>query len=138
MATLRKKQKAETRRRVLDAAYSLFEEKGYEGTTMRELASRASIAAGTIFTHFPDKPSLVVAAFQDDVRRATDAAWASLPDDRLLVKLVHLVRELYRFYARRPAVSRVLIEQSLFTRSEPAMDLMMNRWLRTNRCLNRA
>jgi AcrR family transcriptional regulator len=116
---------------VLDCAYALFEEKGYTGTTMRELAARAGIAPGTIFAHFPDKPSLVVAAFQEDVGRAVDAAWDTLPDDGLIVRLLHLVRELYRFYARRAALSKALVAQSLFVGAahEAAMDAMVGSFL---------
>lgn len=116
---------------MLDCAYALFEEKGYAGTTMRELAARANIALGTIFTHFPDKRSLVVAAFQEDVGRAADAAWESLPDANLLSRLLHLVRELYRFYAARPAVSQALVEQSLFVEGEhqDSMDAMVMEFL---------
>jgi AcrR family transcriptional regulator len=39
--TRRKKNKAETRRIIFDTAYKLFEEKGYQKVTMRELAARA-------------------------------------------------------------------------------------------------
>ena len=45
--------RAETRRLILDAAYGLFEEKGFHQATMRELAARAGVSLGAIFQHFP-------------------------------------------------------------------------------------
>ncbi len=47
--TRREKNREETRRVILDTAYALFEEKGYEKMTMRELAARAGVGLGTIF-----------------------------------------------------------------------------------------
>jgi AcrR family transcriptional regulator len=107
-------QKASTRRRLLDAAYDLFEERGYEQATMRELAARAGVAPGTIFAHFPDKPALLVAAFETDVGRVVEQAFATLPGAELPAQLLHLSAALYRFYARRPRLSRTLVETATF------------------------
>ena len=60
----REYQKRETRRLLLDTAYDLFLEKGYEKTTIKKLAERAGVAQGTIFKHFPDKTALIVAAIE--------------------------------------------------------------------------
>ena len=65
--TRRQRQKEDTKRIILDAAYFLFAEKGYTKTTMRMLAGQAGVGLGTIFKHFPDKPSLLVAAYQEDL-----------------------------------------------------------------------
>jgi AcrR family transcriptional regulator len=46
---------------------ALFAEKGYEKTTMRALAEHAGIGLGTIFKHYPDKPPILAAAFEDDL-----------------------------------------------------------------------
>jgi AcrR family transcriptional regulator len=110
--TRREEQKAQTRRLVLECAYGLFEEKGYEKATMRELAARAGVGLGTIFKHFPDKSALLAAAFEDDLGRAVEASFASLPDADLATRFLHLVRDLYEFYARRPSLSRVMITRA--------------------------
>lgn len=114
MISKRKEQKEDTRKKLLEAAYALFTERGFEASSMRALAERAGVALGTIFVHFPDKHALVVAAFAEDVQRAAEAAWESLPPGPLLDQLCHLVRELYSFYAARPALSRVLVAQASF------------------------
>ncbi|HEY3353807.1 MAG TPA: helix-turn-helix domain-containing protein [Polyangia bacterium] len=115
--TRRNAQKLETRRVVLDAALALFEERGYEPTTMRALAERAGVALGTIFTHFPDKPALLVAAFETDLGKVVEGAFARLPRRDVRAQLLHVARTLYRFYARRPRLSRELVENTLFLES---------------------
>ncbi len=118
-ATRRQQQKKETRRLILDTAYALFEEQGYEKTTTRQLATRAGVATGTVFQHFPDKASLLVAAFEDDLDAVVERAFESLPEADLRTQLLHLVREIFGFYARSPALSRSLLKEILFLEGEP-------------------
>ncbi len=108
-AVRRQNMTEETKRIIQDAAYTLFEEKGYEETTMRELASRAGVALGTIFRHFPDKPSLLVAAFENDVGAVVQNALDSVPDANVIDQLLHVTRCIYAFYAISPPLSRNLL-----------------------------
>ena len=52
--------KHETRQRILAAARKLFADKGFAGTTTRDLAIEASIATGTLFNYFPGKEHLAL------------------------------------------------------------------------------
>ncbi|HTO06474.1 MAG TPA: helix-turn-helix domain-containing protein [Myxococcota bacterium] len=54
-----------TRRRVLQAAESLFARRGYEATSMADVAERASVGVGTLYHHFPDKRALLLALIDD-------------------------------------------------------------------------
>ena len=45
--------------RILDAAQTLFAEKGFEATTTRDIAVAAEIAIGTLFNYFPTKDAIV-------------------------------------------------------------------------------
>ncbi len=47
-----------TRRAILDAAYTLFLERGYHATSMRRIASRAGLALGGIYNHFDGKEAI--------------------------------------------------------------------------------
>jgi AcrR family transcriptional regulator len=109
--TRRKKNKAETRRIIFDTAYKLFEEKGYQKVTMRELAARAGVGLGTIFQHFKDKSTLLVSVFEHEFQPLVDQAFASVPQADLKTQLLYLVRQFYAFYAQRPHISRILIKE---------------------------
>lgn len=69
----RERKKLATRRRILEAALGLFEEKGYEATTVEEIAERADVAKGTVFNYFPQKRAFLLAAYW---------AWVDLLLDR--------------------------------------------------------
>ncbi|MEM0928767.1 MAG: helix-turn-helix domain-containing protein [Pseudomonadota bacterium] len=62
----RERKKRETRRRILDAAFSLMKARGYENVKIEDIARHADIANATFFLHFPNKSALV-AAFNEDV-----------------------------------------------------------------------
>jgi AcrR family transcriptional regulator len=58
-ATPRQSQKEATRQRVLEAARELFDTHGYQGTTIREIAKRAQVSVGSVFTTFASKGEIL-------------------------------------------------------------------------------
>jgi len=62
--TLRQSQKEATRQRVLDAARDLFDSNGYQGTTIREIARRAQVSVGSVFTTFASKGEILSEVMQ--------------------------------------------------------------------------
>jgi AcrR family transcriptional regulator len=55
--------KAATQEAILVAATQLFMERGYEGTTVADVAERAGVSRATVFWHFSDKGGLFREAF---------------------------------------------------------------------------
>ena len=69
----REPKRARGRERVaalLDAGASLFVEKGYDRTTMTEIAERAGAAIGSLYQFFPSKQALAEALFDRFAERA--------------------------------------------------------------------
>lgn len=56
---VRDEQKQATRERVLVAARDLFNETGYEETTIRAIAERAGVSVGSVFTTFASKAEVL-------------------------------------------------------------------------------
>ena len=52
-----------TRRRILDAAHTLFVEQGYAATTIQQIAERADVAWQTVYSVFGNKPAVLSAVF---------------------------------------------------------------------------
>jgi AcrR family transcriptional regulator len=50
----------DTRRRLIEAAHAQFLEKGYHGTSMRQIAQAAGLAVGGIYNHFASKEDVFV------------------------------------------------------------------------------
>src|SRR5512139_3144151 len=62
---------------LLDAAARLFAERGFAGTSMRDIAASVGMLSGSIYYHFPSKQALLMAVHEESVRhtvRAVDAA----------------------------------------------------------------
>lgn len=53
--TLRARKRNERRDRVFEAAIALFVEKGFDETTMDDIAERSRLSRTTVFNHFPRK-----------------------------------------------------------------------------------
>ncbi|HEY1782763.1 MAG TPA: TetR/AcrR family transcriptional regulator [Roseiarcus sp.] len=58
---------------LIDAGAELFAEKGYEATTMTEIAARAGAAIGSLYQFFPSKEALAEALFNRFAERAAAA-----------------------------------------------------------------
>jgi AcrR family transcriptional regulator len=55
-----------TRRRLVDRALRLFQQRGVEATTMRDVAKAAGLSLGAAYYYFPSKDALVFAYYEDN------------------------------------------------------------------------
>jgi AcrR family transcriptional regulator len=66
-----------TRERILDAALTLFAERGYDATSMRESAEQVGTTKAALYYHFDNKADIVRVMLADtDERVAELVAWA--------------------------------------------------------------
>lgn len=94
-----RKNPAQTRQRIVDAAIALHEELGPVATTISAIAERAGVQRLTVYRHFPDERALLGACSSDWNAQhplPESAAWAGLedPSERLRVALTAL----YEYY----------------------------------------
>jgi AcrR family transcriptional regulator len=95
--------RADRREHILDAALALFVEKGFEATSVPEVARRARLAAGTIYLYFESKEVLVnalLARSKGDLAARVLAAWR--PGEPLEAQFRALHAALGRFALERP------------------------------------
>jgi len=59
-------QRAEdTRRKIYEAAMAMFREKGFDETTMRDIAAKAGVALGGAYYYFSSKDAIVLAFYRE-------------------------------------------------------------------------
>jgi AcrR family transcriptional regulator len=63
--SVRAARSAATRARIVAAALAQVKEGGYASASVTAVASRAGVAAGTVYTHFPSKAELFTEVFRD-------------------------------------------------------------------------
>ena len=64
-ASKREQNKAETRERLIAAARREFALKGYAGTSLRMITSRAGLTTGAFYNHFEDKREMYLAILEE-------------------------------------------------------------------------
>lgn len=58
------KKSEETRTRILEAALRIFQQNGFERSTMREIATEAGVAVGAAYYYFESKDAIVMAFYE--------------------------------------------------------------------------
>lgn len=92
---------ADTRRRIVDAALELYQEKSVSATTMLDVARRADVAPGTVANHFGSAEGLaaeVTSQILTVLRMPTPDLFDGI--DRLEQRIRLLVEELSAFFER--------------------------------------
>jgi AcrR family transcriptional regulator len=70
---LRERSKARRRAAIVRAAFVLFAERGYDATTVADIAEAAEVAPRTVSMYFPAKQDIAMARFSDGVAGLTAA-----------------------------------------------------------------
>jgi AcrR family transcriptional regulator len=61
----RERKKQRTREQIVESAFALFRERGYQATTVADIAAAADIAPRTFFAYFPSKEAVVFFDFDE-------------------------------------------------------------------------
>ena len=118
--SLRERNKAAKWTRIQRAARELFAKRGFADASMRDIATRARVATGTLFLYARDKRELLFLVFQDESQRIFADADAALRDDTPLVAaLMELFGGFLDFYGRNPEFSAALLREFFFRPYEP-------------------
>ncbi len=83
VVALRERKKDQTRDALARAAIELFQEKGYEATTVAEIARAASVSRRTFFRYFPTKDALLFVDNSDHLERFREILEAREPGDTM-------------------------------------------------------
>ncbi len=102
-----------TSERILDAAEEAFGENGFEGTKLRDVATRVGIRIPSLYNHFDSKEALYAAVLERGiapllrtlVESAVDRGAHGNPED--------IVEQTVELLAERPALPRLVLHETL-------------------------
>jgi AcrR family transcriptional regulator len=106
-----------TQQKLLDAAIEAFSEKGFKGTSTRDIAERAGVHHPLITYHFKNKDKLWRAAADRvfrDFRRSLAASLEDHKDESPKQRMASLIRA-YVYYAKsQPALHKVMVQEASY------------------------
>ena len=103
-AGLRERKKLQTRARIADAALRLFKERGFDQTTVAEVAAAADVSVKTVFNYFPAKEDLFFDRADEVEQIWLDAVADRRPDEPLLAGLRRRVVSRFADHPNGPGV----------------------------------
>jgi AcrR family transcriptional regulator len=83
----------DTRRKICEAAMELFREKGFEETTMRDIAAKASVALGGAYYYFSSKDAIVLEFYREMQESSNPLVHAALEGKKKLGDRIRCVVE---------------------------------------------
>lgn len=111
-------QRLKMRRELAAAAMELFATKGYEATTVDEIAAAAGVARRTFFRHFRSKEEAIFPDHDDTLIRAEAVLNAAPAHEHPLDTVCRGIKEVMRMYAAAPEIS---VARYKLTREVPTL-----------------
>ena len=90
---LRERKKLRTREAIIDAALDLFEQKGFDATTVEDIAAAADVSPRTFFRYFESKLALIMARSTTKHVSLGPALAARPADESLIESISHVMRD---------------------------------------------
>ena len=127
VVALRERKKDQTREALARAAFRLFRDKGYEATTVAEIARAANVSRRTFFRYFSTKDALLFVDDADHLERFRELLAERRPGDSVFVTIRHaslaLAREIISERERVLARGRIIDASSVLSKQERQQDL---------------
>jgi len=103
------RRRIDTRDRVLQVAQALFAERGYQGSSLRDIAKRIGIKAPSLLHHFPSKQQLYLAVLDKMFESLEDAANAlAIGRESRQERMRQAVGDAVDFIASHPDFVRIM------------------------------
>jgi AcrR family transcriptional regulator len=112
-----------TAERILDAAEALFAERGFAGTTLRDVAASVGLRNPSLYNHFASKDELYAAVLERGIRPVLEALAAFVEAGEGEERRRVLLARVMALLARRPNLLRLVQFETLTggTRLTPAL-----------------
>jgi len=104
---------ARSRQRILDTAERLFAEKGYAGTTLRDVAAASDLRIPSLYNHFAGKEALYAAVLERGMQPLLEAMSGYLEAGDARPDREHFTAQMFGLLALRPNLPRLVQHEVL-------------------------
>jgi AcrR family transcriptional regulator len=105
--------KAESRSAIVAAALELFAKKGFSATTTDQIAKKARVSKGLIFTHFPTKQDILLAIINEEFDRLLPSSYENNDAQSPKERFVFLVDSWMDMLKNKPLLVRLTLQLNL-------------------------
>ena len=113
--------------RIKESAISLFSEKGYSATTMRQIARRAGLASGSLYNHLKRKSDLLLDIHRDFIDEIIEKTRFHQGDEETCEeKLREVFRTFMKAIFENKLSFKVLLEQETFLPAPAKKEVVRN------------
>jgi len=103
---------SERRQQLIEIAKSLFAERGYDGTSIEEVAQRANVSKPVVYEHFGGKEGLYAVVVDREMSALLDGITSSLTENRSRVRVERVALALLTYVEEHTDGFRILIRDS--------------------------
>jgi AcrR family transcriptional regulator len=103
---------SERRHQLINIARSLFAERGYESTSIEEVAHRAGVSKPVVYEHFGGKEGLYAVVVDREMSALLDGITSSLTNNRYRPRVERVVLALLTYVEERTDGFRLLLRDS--------------------------
>jgi AcrR family transcriptional regulator len=119
MYSTREKNKITKRKCILEAAIRLFSKKGYQQTSIEELAREAGIGKGTVYSYFQTKKDIVRAFCEDELEFTREELTNNTnPDTPLKEQLMIFFMAEFKHLCRNKEFGRLYLQEKVFPKEQ--------------------
>jgi AcrR family transcriptional regulator len=131
MTSIREQNKITKRKSIIEAAIRLFSDKGYEQTSIEELAREAGVGKGTVYSYFETKKDIVRAFCEVQLEYTRNELTAGTnPETTLKEQLLVIFMAEFRHVTANKEFGRLFLQEKVFPREHHSAEdqEMQNRY----------
>ncbi|WP_068159891.1 TetR/AcrR family transcriptional regulator [Rhodococcus phenolicus] len=118
------------REQLIEIGRALFAERGYEGTSIEEIAQRAAVSKPVVYEHFGGKEGLYAVVVDREMTVLMSMVTASLTQNRSRVRVERAALALLTYIEERTEGFRILVRDSPVAAEEGTYSSLLNEAMR--------
>lgn len=113
--SLREEKKKNNKRAILESAISLFNENGYDNTSIEQIARKAGVGKGTVYSYFDNKKSIIKGFCEYELETIHNQLIAQTNQDAtVLEQMLIIYMTEFHHVTRNPEFGRLYMREVLF------------------------